>query len=98
MLCQCEGNRERTVVKCDDVQAVEQLPLVLMDPLHLHIKHGVGVDLHFVVLFQVGSKLQLVLLEIQGEQGSRHEERSESIQPYPFVFTFSFFCFSNSLV
>ena len=52
----------RTVVVGDHVQAVEQLSLVLMDPLHLDVKHGVGVDLHLVVLLQVGGKLQLVLL------------------------------------
>lgn len=34
-----------------------------MDSLHLKVKHWVGVDLYFVVLFQVHSKLQLVLLE-----------------------------------
>lgn len=49
------------------MQAVEQLPLVLMDPLHLHVKHGVGVDLHFVLFFQVGRELQLVLLQIKGD-------------------------------
>lgn len=32
------------------MQAVEQLSLVLMDPLHMNIKHGSRVDLHLVVL------------------------------------------------
>lgn len=53
-----------TVVQCDDVQAVEQLPLVLMDPLHLDIEHGTAVDLYLVVLFEIGSKLHLVLLKV----------------------------------
>lgn len=44
------GDLELTVVQGDDVQAVEQLSLVLMDPLHVHIKHGGGVDLHLVIL------------------------------------------------
>lgn len=52
-----------TVVEGDNVQTVEQLPLILMDSLHLNVKHRVGVDLYFVVLLQVHSKLQLVLLE-----------------------------------
>lgn len=33
-----------------------------MDPLHLHVKHGGRVDLHFVLLLQELRKLQLVLL------------------------------------
>ena len=32
------------LVEVDDVQYVEQLPLVLMQPLHLHVKEGVGVE------------------------------------------------------
>lgn len=51
-----------TVVQRDDMQAVEQLSFVLMDPLHLDVKHGVGVDLHLVVLFKMGGKLHFVLL------------------------------------
>ena len=68
--CWCVGVRcdGRTVVVGDHVQAVEQLSLVLVDPFHLDVKHGVGVDLHLVVLLQVGGKLQLVFLR-------RHEER-----------------------
>lgn len=64
LLCQRLSVREaaHTVVQGDDVQAVEQLPLVLMDPLHLHVEHGVGVDLHLVLLFKKGGELHLVLL------------------------------------
>lgn len=51
-----------TVVHRDHMQAVQELPLVLMDPLHLHVKHGRRVDLHFVLLLQELRKLQLVLL------------------------------------
>lgn len=54
-----------TVVVGDDMQAVEQLPLVLMDSLDLDVKHGVGVDLHLVVLLQVRCELQLVFLHQQ---------------------------------
>ena len=32
------------LVEVDDVQYVEQLPLVLMQPLHLYVKEGVGVE------------------------------------------------------
>lgn len=45
------------------MQAVEQLPLVLVDPLDLNVEHGVGVDLHLVVLLKIGRKLKLVLLQ-----------------------------------
>ena len=51
-----------TVVHGDHVQAVQELPLVLVDPLHLHVEHGGRVDLHFVLLLQELRKLQLVLL------------------------------------
>lgn len=56
-----------TVVIGDDVQAVEQLALVLMDSLDLNIEHGVGVDLHLVVLLQVHSKLHLILLHLRNK-------------------------------
>lgn len=51
-----------TVVEGDDVQAVEELPLVLVNPLHMHVKHGGRVDFHLVLLLQVGRELELVLL------------------------------------
>ena len=51
-----------TVVEGDDVEDVEQLSLVLVDPLHLHVKQGVRVDLHSMSLLQVGRKPRLVLL------------------------------------
>lgn len=57
-----------TVVQGDDVQAVEQLSFVLVDPLHLHVKHGAGVDLHLVVLLKMCSELHLVLLKVQAEE------------------------------
>lgn len=57
-----------TVVEGDGMQAVQQLPLVLMDSLHLDIKHGHRVDLHLVLLLQVGCKLQLVLLAEKYEE------------------------------
>lgn len=59
------GRKALTIVEGDNVQAVEQLSLILMDSLDLDVKHGIGVDLHFIVLLQVGGKLQLVLL-LQG--------------------------------
>jgi len=50
------------------MQAVQQLPLVLMDSLDLNIKHGRRVDLDLVLLLQVGCKLQLVLLERKSDE------------------------------
>lgn len=44
------------------MQAVEKLPLVLVDSLDLDVKHGVGVDLHLIMLLKVCGKLQLVFL------------------------------------
>lgn len=60
------GRLTRTVVHDDDVQAVEQLPLVLVDPLHVHVKHGRRVDLHPVLLLQQQSELELVVLPRKG--------------------------------
>lgn len=47
------------------MQTVEQLSLVFVDSLDLNVEHGVGVDLHLVVLLQVHSELQLVFLRYQ---------------------------------
>lgn len=44
------------------MQTVEQLALVLVDPFDLNVKHGVGVDLHLVVILQVHGELHLVFL------------------------------------
>jgi len=44
------------------VKAVHQLSLVLMDSLHLTVKHGVKVDLNIVVLKNVVSQGILVPL------------------------------------
>lgn len=64
-----------TVVHGDDVQAVHQLALVLMDSLDLHVKHGRRVDLHLVLLLQVLGKLDLVFL---GETGGGYEHPDRS--------------------
>lgn len=61
-----------TVVERDGVQTVEQLPLVLVDPLHLHVKDGVRVHFHMAPLLQEGGELQLVLLK-QGRTDSRQQ-------------------------
>ena len=44
------------------MEDVEQLSLVLMDPLDVHIKDRVNVDLHIMVTLKVLSKLLLVFL------------------------------------
>lgn len=46
----CNGVLELTIVQGNNVQAVEQLSLVLVDPLHVHVKHGSRVDLYLVFL------------------------------------------------
>ena len=45
------------------MQHVEQLPLILVDPLHVDIKHGVWVDSHASGLIQVLLQLYLVILQ-----------------------------------
>lgn len=52
-----------TVVECDDVQAVQQLSLILVDPLHLDIEHGVRIDLHLIMLLQMCRKFQFIFLK-----------------------------------
>lgn len=66
-----------TVVERDGVQTGEQLPLVLVDPLHLDVEHGVGIDGEVVVLIQEGRELYFVLLRERGREG-RSETGSET--------------------
>lgn len=54
--------RHLTVVEGDGVQTGEQLSLVLVDSLHLDVKHGVGMDNQAVVLLQERRELDFVLL------------------------------------
>lgn len=51
-----------SIVHCDDVQAVEQLPLVFMNALDLDVKNGRRVDIDAVVLLQDLGQLHFVLL------------------------------------
>lgn len=55
-----------TVVERDGVQTGEQLPLVLVDSLHLDVEHGVGIDDQVVVVVQVRRELYFVLLRATG--------------------------------
>lgn len=64
-----------TVVERDGVQTGEQLPLVLVDSLHLDVEHGVGIDGEVVVLIQEGRELYFVLLR---EREGRSETGSET--------------------
>lgn len=52
------------------MQTVEQLSFILMNPLHMDVKHGLWIDLHLVVLLKIGGKLHLVLLQVQA-RGNR---------------------------
>ena len=51
-----------TVVHGDDVQAVEDLTLVLVDSLHVDVEHGGRVYIHPVLVLQVLSEFHLVVL------------------------------------
>lgn len=50
------------VVQGDDVEAVQKLSLVLVDPLDVDVKDGGRVDLYVVVLLDVLRQLHLVFL------------------------------------
>ena len=52
----------QALVQVDDLQDVQQLALVLVQALYLHIEDGVGVQHHTLVLPGVGGKGQLVLM------------------------------------
>ena len=65
VVCSEDERRGLTVVESDDVEDVKQLSLVLMDPLHVHIKDGVHVDLDIIVLLQILGKLLLVVLDVR---------------------------------
>ena len=45
------------------MEDIEQLSLVLVNPLDMHVKDGVHVDLHIVVVLKVCGKLLLVFLQ-----------------------------------
>lgn len=53
------------------MQAVQQLPLVLVDPLHVHVEHGGRVDFHLIFLLQEGRELQLVFLGGKKDKGGQ---------------------------
>lgn len=50
------------VVQGDDMQAVQQLPLVLMDSLHLHVKDRGRVHFDVIVFLDICRQLHFVLL------------------------------------
>lgn len=52
-----EGSLPLTVVQCDDMEAVEELAFIFVNPLHLDIEERVGVDVDFVFLLQVRREL-----------------------------------------
>lgn len=63
------GSQPLTVIQGDDVKAVEKLALIFMNPFHLDIKEGVGVDVNFVFPLEVCRELQLVFLQIEETEG-----------------------------
>lgn len=88
-----------TVVVGDDVQTVEQLSLVLVDPLDLKVEHGVGVDLHLVGLLKVGSKLHLVLLNVEVPKRNEILQKTgrsrENVHLYTSIISSHLFDFGN---
>ena len=51
-----------TVVKGNDVEAVQELSLVLVNALNLTVKHALGVDFNAIFLLQMLGKLVFVFL------------------------------------
>ena len=52
----------KLLVKRNDVQHVEKLALILVEPLDLHIEDGSGIQHHALVLFGIESETLLVVL------------------------------------
>lgn len=52
-----------TIVQGNDVKAVQQLTLVLVDTLHLTIKHGFDVDSDAIMLTDVGRQCLFIPLQ-----------------------------------
>lgn len=77
-LCEEKAQRELTVVQGDDVQAVQQLPLILVDPLHMDVEHRGRVDSHPVLFLQEGRELQLIFLGSIKGKDSWTVRRNES--------------------
>ncbi|CDC68560.1 uncharacterized protein BN503_01437 [Oscillibacter sp. CAG:155] len=50
------------LVECDDVQHVQELALILVETLDLHVEDGGGVQHHALALFRVGGEALLVVL------------------------------------
>lgn len=63
------GSQPLTVIQGDDVKAVEKLAFVFVNPFHLDVEEGVGVDVNFVFPLEVCRELQLVFLQIEGAEG-----------------------------
>lgn len=73
-----------TVVHGDDMQTVQELPFVLVNPLYMDIKHGRWVDLHLVLLFQELGELQLIFLWRENRpEPSQLEALGVCWGPYP---------------
>lgn len=64
------GSQPLTVIQGNDVKAIEKLALIFMNPFHLDIEEGVGVDVDFVFSLEVCRELQLVFLKIEETEGS----------------------------
>ena len=65
------------------MQHVEQLPLVLVKPLHLHVEERAAIDLEFGLLLDVGGERVLVaLLDLAhlAPEGLVLGERLEAVQ------------------
>lgn len=52
------------------MKAIEKLALIFMNPFHLDVEEGVGVDVDFVLPLEVCREFQLVFLQIEEAEGS----------------------------
>lgn len=60
------------------MKAVEKLALVFMNPFHLDVEEGVGVDVDFVFPLKVCREFQLVFLQIEEAEDSPGALASET--------------------
>lgn len=79
-----ESPGKLTIVHGDHMQTVQELPLVLVDPFHMDVKHGGWVDLHLVLAFQELGELHLIFLwRVDRPEPSQTETVAVRWSPHP---------------
>lgn len=79
------GSQPLTVIQGNDMKAIEKLALIFMNPFHLDIEEGVGVDVDFVFSLKVCRELQLVFLKIEETEGNGASVSETTLESHCFV-------------